>query len=77
MLILRKIITPFIIIFIAGFIGIYNFNYFINQLHDKAKEENKNNVWFAKKAIRLYIHVSFTTLLNLFAWLYLFFIMFN
>ncbi len=77
MLILRKIITPFIIIFIAGFIGIYNFNYFINQLHDKAKEENNNNVWFAKKAIQLYVHVSFTTLLNLFAWLYLFFIMFN
>lgn len=69
--VLRKILTPFIIIFFAGFIGCYKWKTFVNELHQLAAKENKNDTWFTKKVIGLYFHVVFTTFINLFAWAFL------
>jgi hypothetical protein len=72
---IRKILTPFIVIFASGFIGCCNWKGFINKLHDQAKEEKRDNVWFTKKAISLYFSTAFLTVVNLFAWS-IFFILF-
>jgi hypothetical protein len=77
MIILRKIATPFIIILLAGFVGVYNWNNFINDLHNKAIKEQKNNVWFAKKSIILYFHITFLTLINIISWLTILYFLFS
>lgn len=75
--IIRKILTPFIIIFFSGFIGVFKWNVFVRKLHHKAHKENKNNIWFTKKVIALYLKVVFTTLINIFSWIVLIYFLFN
>ena len=65
---LKKIATPFIIILFSGFVGVLHFKDFINELHKKAKKEKRNNVWFTKKAILLYLHITFLFFVNFSAW---------
>jgi len=74
---IRKILSPFIIIFASGIIGCLNWKYLINKLHNKAKEENRDNVWFAKKSISLYLSVAFFTFINLFSWCILLYFVFS
>ena len=77
MIILRKIATTFIVILLAGFVGVYNWNNFINDLYNKAIKEQKNNVWFAKKSIILYFHITFLTLINIISWLTILYFFFS
>jgi len=76
-IILRKIFAPFIIIFFSGFVGCYNFKKFTKEIHNKAIEEKRTNVWFAKKAIRLYFSIFFFTFLNIFSWIGLIYFIFR
>jgi hypothetical protein len=70
---IRKILTPFIVIFFSGFVGCYYFKESVNKLHDQAKEKKYDNVWFTKKVILLYSNIVFLTFVNLFAWSILFY----
>jgi hypothetical protein len=65
----RKILTPFIVIYFSGFIGIKHFKRNINKLHNKAIKENQNDIWFTKKAIFIYLNTAFFSFINLFAWI--------
>jgi len=73
----RKILSPFIIIYFSGFIGIKKFKTNINKLHNKAIEENRNNIWFTKKAVSTYLITAFFSFVNLFAWILSFYFIFR
>ncbi len=65
---LQKVFNVFGFIFFVGFIGVYKWKQLVNELHDKAKAEGKDNIWFAKKCIGIYLSVTFTTLVNIATW---------
>ena len=76
-LVLRKIATPFIVIFFAGFVGCKNWKTLINDLHNKAIKEKRNNVWFAKKSIQLYFHIVLLSFVNITSWIIIIYFIFN
>jgi len=62
---LRKILSPFILFYLTGFVGIIHFKEIINELHKRAKYEDRNNVWFAKRCFFVYFQTFFLTILNI------------
>tara|TARA_R110002167_G_scaffold78327_2_gene216829 strand:- start:545 stop:793 length:249 start_codon:yes stop_codon:yes gene_type:complete len=74
---IRKILTPFIVVFFSGIIGIIKWKEFINDLHKKAIEEKRNNVWFTKKSISLYFKIVLFFFINLLSWSILILFIFN
>jgi hypothetical protein len=66
--ILKAILSPIIFLYFIGFVGCFHWKLIMQELHRVAKEEIKNDVWFTKKAVSMYLKTAFFTCMNLFFW---------
>lgn len=64
------IISPIVILYFSGLLGMKNWITTVFELHEKAHKENKTSQWFAKKCVLLYLRVALFSCINIAAWFY-------
>jgi len=72
--IIKSIVVVLAFVSVGGFMMCYHWKKIINDLHDKAHKEKRNDIWFARKCISKYLIAVFLSLFNILALLEIYYL---